>query len=918
MRKITTMLIALLFLFNAFAQEEETEMVKEVRAFYDALDHSAMKTDYLFNRGFVILNNLEEWKDGLPIITNLTKWQYVFESIQKSNLNNTKNLFKGKDLEINNNIEKYGISTVALSILNFEGDYITNDNVKEYIEKKRIITYKPLKIFAGTVLHQNICNGTVRFSWDTNLYFTNIQNRSYRLFIDFANKEGFYEIDLTKKQIIEVRFDCIGEKSICFKLIDKNDTLVSYSKINIKTLERERPTKSCEIISQDTSTQPLLKSANSDPNVNLSYGSYDYYEGVDNVLDKPIIIAEGFDMAGTMSSEDLYNYWSSRISILRQRGYDVFVLNFNSPVRSLQDNSQVVIDLIKGINQQKAGKFEGIYIGESMGGIIGRIALKRMENEGYDHQIGLFVPYDAPFKGANIPMGIQWVLQDMSTSFGLSLLAGTFLVDLFEILFDTDVPIVDIYSQLNSTAARQLLARHYTGSSVYNTFQSYLSGLGYPLQSRNVAIVNGSNNGTYQLSATPGAEIFSETILIGLVWDASVKAWYDHENEVKKVSRVFYFSILTPLLTTYVERYEPFDNKPYVNGPGSYVGTDYNSIQFTFVPTLSAIDINNSIYNTGNFGYFNQNENAIIANGLTPLDDIFINGTNSGHTFYEGDFYYNQDFNNREIMYSNMYLQKRNIINNRDFEAANTITVGNNTQPWGTLKHQATGDFIINSGKTVNMVAGQSVKLAAGFKMQTGAAFKASVDPTDPTLKSSLIEELTPPIIVGNKYANNDENYSFKKLTDKENVKWLLLGNNYEYSSTENNFTLPDNLNSGQFTLICSVNLNGQEVSSSKVIVVNKPAKNDIVNENLIENGTLKFTIYPNPATNLVNIELNNAELLNVEIQIKNITGKTAIRKNHIQFKNVDIDISSLQKGIYFIELLSNNHVVSTRKLIKQ
>jgi hypothetical protein len=41
-------------------------------------------------------------------------------------------------------------------------------------------------------------------------------------------------------------------------------------------------------------------------------------------------------------------------------------------------------------------------MGESMGGILGRIALKQLENEGFDHQIGLYVSYDAPHKGAYV------------------------------------------------------------------------------------------------------------------------------------------------------------------------------------------------------------------------------------------------------------------------------------------------------------------------------------------------------------------------------------------------------------------------------------------------------------------------------------------------------------------------------------
>jgi hypothetical protein len=90
-------------------------------------------------------------------------------------------------------------------------------------------------------------------------------------------------------------------------------------------------------------------------------------------------------------------------------------------------------------------------------------------------------------------------------------------------------------------------------------------------------------------------------------------------------------------------------------------------------------------------------------------------------------------------------------IYNRDFEASNSITVGNNTQPWGNAKHQDTGDFIISSGTTVNMEAGTSIKLESGFKLCNGANLKASVDGSNPVLKSSSVEQLSTPVIVWKK-----------------------------------------------------------------------------------------------------------------------------------------------------------------------
>jgi hypothetical protein len=93
-------------------------------------------------------------------------------------------------------------------------------------------------------------------------------------------------------------------------------------------------------------------------------------------------------------------------------------------------------------------------------------------------------------------------------------------------------------------------------------------------------------------------------------------------------------------------------------------------------------------------------------------------------------------------------------------ETSSAITVGSNTQPWGTDKHQDTGDFIISSGTTVNMEAGSSIKLQTGFKLCNGATFKASVDGSNPMLKSSSVEQIEPPVIVGDKYASDGEKYS--------------------------------------------------------------------------------------------------------------------------------------------------------------
>ena len=70
----------------------------------------------------------------------------------------------------------------------------------------------------------------------------------------------------------------------------------------------------------------------------------------------------------------------------------------------------------------------------------------------------------------------------------------------------------------------------------------------------------------------------------------------------------------------------------------------------------------------------------------------------------------------------------------------------------------------------------------------------------------------------------------------------------------------------------------------------------------------LKFSLYPNPATNLVNIELAT-ELKSVEIY--SLQGQKILSS----IKN-QVDVSSLSKGMYLIRVEDVNNGVSTQKLL--
>lgn len=124
-----------------------------------------------------------------------------------------------------------------------------------------------------------------------------------------------------------------------------------------------------------------------------------------------------------------------------------------------------------------------------MGGMIARYALAYMEHKNMPHNCKLFVSFDAPHLGANIPIGDQLFL-----SFAANTLEDPFAKEQFD-------------ADLNNPAAKQLLIVHHSGFSSSNSninqgapnfrerFKQAMTTIGWPLQTRNIAIANGSING---------------------------------------------------------------------------------------------------------------------------------------------------------------------------------------------------------------------------------------------------------------------------------------------------------------------------------------------------------------------------------------------------------------------------------------
>jgi uncharacterized repeat protein (TIGR01451 family) len=76
--------------------------------------------------------------------------------------------------------------------------------------------------------------------------------------------------------------------------------------------------------------------------------------------------------------------------------------------------------------------------------------------------------------------------------------------------------------------------------------------------------------------------------------------------------------------------------------------------------------------------------------------------------------------------------------------------------------------------------------------------------------------------------------------------------------------------------------------------------------------------IYPNPAHNLVQINLQNTTETLESITIYDVLGKTINKITNLSTNQVSLDVSNLSKGVYLVEITSEHNLKLIKKLIVQ
>ncbi|MCX4482703.1 alpha/beta hydrolase [Streptomyces anulatus] len=213
-------------------------------------------------------------------------------------------------------------------------------------------------------------------------------------------------------------------------------------------------------------------------------------EGNQGGIVRPVIMADGFNL-GRSKLDVLYHGLENGsfpfISELRRRGRDVILVGFEERSASILENAETVVAAILRTSAEQLGDARLAVGGFSMGGIVTRYALAKLETQRMDHRTALYFSYDSPHRGASIPVGVQ--------------------------AFSHFIPFPnDFARQMNSPAARQMLWQHYdkdtekiTVAPERTEFLAALDRVGnWPQIPMKIAVANGRADGIGLPEVKPG------------------------------------------------------------------------------------------------------------------------------------------------------------------------------------------------------------------------------------------------------------------------------------------------------------------------------------------------------------------------------------------------------------------------------
>ena len=600
---------------------------------FSELDKSQMESSILYDRAVKVANLLDHSSK-----INATYFRQAIselgQAVYDSNFNAHLDFKSIEDDAFRNNIIPIGILNAKFDVIKtsvIENGLLQIDNNQKLINTSNInnIFESHERTIVSPLIrkHKGL---SASFVIDDSFIYSNNNNSIIRIQADFNDNRGFNDINLN--EIITVNYQNEGDKKLSFKITfsdystSQNDAYIVLKSSTAELNNLLAPGDESEILPINST---LSYQGFGEASAHVGTGEYKiYYDTVDGILDKPILFVDGFDPGDGRTIPTLFTTFSSLgpsgdlAALVRAEGFDLIVLNFPTYTSSsdgstvidggadfIQRNAFTLVELLNTINGMKIGSEQNVVIGPSMGGLVSRYALSYMEQNALSHDTRLYISFDSPHLGANVPIGLQYMFNALANGPAPNAAAQAAISGL-----------------LDSPAAKQMLVDHYSahmlGGSAFeqdpsltlpagapnirDAFQSELETLGFPQNIRNVSMINGSKDGI--LTGSPGADVINTTLNIDATNRASVNLKFtpsaSQTINVTNLNVETFFIIWIPVFSFTAEAtsatYDGVDSAPgglfdmtsFDDGTDPLITSFVSALtitDFNFIPSVSAM-----------------------------------------------------------------------------------------------------------------------------------------------------------------------------------------------------------------------------------------------------------------------------------------------------------------------------------------
>lgn len=463
------------------------------------------------------------YKDSTFMMTNRSFVEYIYNEFEEN-----EDVMEDDELVLPFGFLLHNSSYIDSSKLNADHFFVDQFKISPTVEEGNLYVKRLLK--SAAILEFYPDNGYTQgyLKYTDNLVSTSPDISNLTLRINLGNgyqpfgTGSLLRYDRTKDSII-------GSVAFQYQL----DGFLKYDTISFYvTTQGEKAEKS-------SSGWDYTHRFGSWPNLRYKCGIKTGCGNVDDKYRRPFIIVPPYRPKVQLMSLSKYyeqfNY-AGIIDELANRGYDVIFIKQKPGNVSLEQAGDFLAAFITHVNTKKGEDYpnenwENIVMGYSMGGQLARYALKKIEKSHMDdvrnphHHTRLYIPFDSPHHGANIPMFTQIVYYDMRDRNLFAMFAYKALTD--EASKDMSIyHILEGYpnnyaSFVYSVQANPSQERLNFMAALNNNFNHQFTPMNdqrktFPSFTRNVAVSTGSNteNYTTRYSLYPNTELFTQNATV--------------------------------------------------------------------------------------------------------------------------------------------------------------------------------------------------------------------------------------------------------------------------------------------------------------------------------------------------------------------------------------------------------------------